>query len=484
MSAKNINGNAILDAISANILNTSFEDIDRETVDNTKTRILDIIGCAIGGAVLPDIVSLVKLVEDWGGKPEATIIGHGVKAPVQEVAFVNCTMCRGFDRGPLAYIFNGRIVPHHVSETTVLAALTLAESRGVSGKEFITALVLGDDLTARLHLANDHPLPGEYRKSGESPTPGRMPQMTMMVSTPTYGAASIAGRLLGLNQSQMRNALGLVGRSDGFGGGIWDGAPTFKIGQGTSARGGIVAAQLAKAGWTGAIDPFFGGRGFGGPSTHQYDHPEMFTEDLGKKFYVEVLFKPYPGGGPTQSPIAAALSIVHKHKVKAEDIKEAILRTSPGVATGLHYARPYKVGYYPTGDALFSYKYAVANALARGSATDKDYTEEAIRDPKVQALIGRVTLALAELDKSEGVELEVKMKDGSTFSEYVAQAQGDPAHPLSRETLVAKFREQVEFSRMVTKEDAEEIIRLVDTLEKVDNVAKIVKLAIKKNVGT
>ncbi len=484
VNVENIDGDTVLEAISANILNTRFEDIDRETVDNTKTRILDTIGCAIGGAVLPDIVSLVKLVEDWGGRPEATIIGHGVKAPVQEVAFVNCTMCRGFDRGPLAYIFNDRIVPHHVSETTVLTALALSESKGVSGKEFITALVLGDDLAARLHLANDHPLPGEYHKPGETPAPSRMIQMTMMVSTPTYGAAAIAGRLLGLNQRQMRNTLGLVGRSDGFGGGIWDGAPTFKISQGTSARGGIVAAQLARAGWTGAIDPFFGGSGFGGPSTRKYDHPEIFTADLGKKFYVEVLFKPYPGGGPTQSPIASALAIVHKHKVKADDIDEAILRTSPGVATGLHYARPYKVGDYPTGDALFSYKYAVASALVRGSAANKDYTEEAIRDPQVQALINKITLALAELDKSEGVEVEVKLKDGSVFSEYVAQAQGEPSRPLPGETLIAKFREQVEFSKMVAKEDAEEIIRLVDKLEEVDNVAEIVELSVKKNANT
>ncbi len=480
MSIENINGEAVLEALSANILNTRFEDIDRETIDNTKTRIFDTIGCAIGGATLPDIISLVKMVEDWGGKEEATIIGHGVRAPAHEVAFVNCTMCRGFDRGPLAYIFNDRIVPHHVSETTVLTALTLGESKGISGRELITALVVGDDLAARLHLANDHPLPGEYRKPGEGPPPGSIPQTGMMVSTPTYGAAAIAGRLLGLNQRQMRNTLGLVGRSDGFGGGIWDGAPTFKIGQGTSARGGIVAALLAKGGWTGAIDPFFGGSGFDGGGPRQYDHPEMFTEDVGKKFYVEVLFKPYLGGGPTQAPIAASVALVHKHGIKADDIEEAILRTSPGVATGLHYARPYKVGDYPTGDALFSYKYAVASALTRGTAQNKDYTEEAIRDPGVQALIGKITLALAELDKTEGVEVEVRLKDGRTLSEYVAQAQGEPSRPLPRETLVNKFMEQVEFSQMVSRKAAEEIKELVDNLEEVDNVAKIVELAVKR----
>ncbi len=479
MSDEIIDGGAVLDAISARILDTRFEDIDTETVENTRTRIFDIIGCTLGGAPLPDIGALVRLVEDWGGKKEATIIGYGTRVPVQEAAFVNCTMSRGFDRGPLAYIFEGRTVPHHVSETTVMTALTLGESRHINGKELITALIMGDDLAARLHLANDRPLPGEMPKPGQEPR--RMPRMGMMLPTETYGAAAIAGRLLGLDLRLMRNTLGLVGRPDGFGGGIWDGAPTFKIGQGAFARGGIVAALLARAGWTGAIDPFFGNTGFGqGDSTAgRYDHPELLVGDLGNKFYVEMLFKPYLGGGPTHAPIKAAITLVHKHNIRAGDIEEAILRTSPGVATGLHYARPYKVGDYPTGDALFSYKYAVASALARGAARNRDYTEKAVRDPVVQALIGRVTLALAELDKTEGIELEVRLKDGRSFSEYVDQGTGEPSRPLPRETLVDKFMEQVEFSGMVGMENAEAILKMVENLEEVDDVAEIVRLAVK-----
>jgi 2-methylcitrate dehydratase PrpD len=467
-------GDQVGEALANNILDTRFEDIDKATIDNTRTRVLDTIGGAIGSATLPDIIALVKMVKSWGGKKEATIIGHGIQAPAHNVAFVNCTMCRGFDRGPLAYIFKGRIVPHHVSETTVLTALTLGEAKRISGKELITALVVGDDIAARLHLANDHPLPGEYHPGQQSPV-NQFPRST--VQTPAFGAAAIAGRLLGLTSLQMKNTFGLIGNSDIFAGGIWDGAPTFKIGQGTAALTGIVAARMAKEGWTGAIDPFFNERS--GIFARRCDHPEMLTGGLGKKFYVEVMFKPYPGGGPTQAPNAAAIAIVNKYHLRAEEIEEAVLRTSPGVATGLHYARPYKVGDYPTGDALFSYKYGVASALARGSATNRDYTEESVRDPRVQALTGKVKLALAELNKSEGIELEVILKDGRRFSEYVVQAQGTPARPLSRDTLISKFREQAEFSKMITRTKAEKLIRLIENLEKVDNVQDLVRLAVK-----
>jgi 2-methylcitrate dehydratase PrpD len=483
MEKHEVDGQVVLENISKRILDTRYEDIDSETIANTKTRIFDIIGDALGAVPLPDIRSLVELVKGWGGKEEATILGYGNKVPVQDAAFVNCTMCRGFDRGPLAYTFQGRVVPHHVSETTVLTALTLGESKIVNGKELLTAMILGDDLAARIHLANDRPLPGEMRTVGDSKGPAQPPAPRMMTMLPseTFGAAAIAGRMLGLDLKKMINTLCLVGRTEGFGGGIWDGSPTFKIGQGNFARSGIMAALLAKAGWNGAVDPFFGSTGFGpgSSSSDRYDHPELLVGDLGNTFYVETQFKQYLGGGPTQGPIDAALTLVNTHKFKPEEIQEAILRTSPGVATGLHYARPYKVGEYPTGDALFSYKYAVANALARGTAGNKDYMPEAVKEPVVQELIEKVTLELAKLNKTEGIELEVKLKDGRSYSQYVPRIQMNYSDPSDRKKLLDKYYEQMEFSGLIEKERAEKILDMVENLEKIDNVADIVDLTLK-----
>ena len=224
MEKQDVDGQAVLESISSRILSTRYEDIDKETIDNTKTRLWDTIGDALGAVPLPDMKALVELVKGWEGKQEATILGYGVKAPIQDTAFVNCTLCRGFDRGPLAYTFQGRVVPHHVSETTVLTALTLGESKAVNGKELLTAMILGDDLAARIHLANDRPLPGEMRKESDSKAPAQpaAPRMMTMLPSETYGAAAIAGRMLGLDLKKMINTLCLVGRTEGFGGGIWE----------------------------------------------------------------------------------------------------------------------------------------------------------------------------------------------------------------------------------------------------------------------
>jgi 2-methylcitrate dehydratase PrpD len=56
-------------------------------------------------------------------------------------------------------------------------------------------------------------------------------------------------------------------------------------------------------------------------------------------------------------------------------------------------------------------------------------------------------------------------------------ALGDPANPLSREGLIEKFMNQVEFSRMVTRSKAEEIVELIERLDEIDNVQKILELA-------
>ena len=50
----------------------------------------------------------------------------------------------------------------------------------------------------------------------------------------------------------------------------------------------------------------------------------------------------------------------------------------------------------------------------------------------------------------------------------------------SKETLIGRFMEQLDFTRLVSKKNAEKIIKLVDRLEEVDNVAEIVGLAVKK----
>ncbi len=509
----NIEANAIIDSLSENILGTRFENIDRDTIDNTRRRILDMIGCIIGGANTTDNTALAGLIQEWGGKKEASILGFGIRGPAYNVALANAVFGRTFDRGPLTNIINGQRYPNHTTETTVPVALALGESKGISGKELMTAIVAGDDLASRLHIASDHNQPGQVGSPGSG---GGQPPAVRGTTAP-FGATAIAGRLLGLNATQLRRAFGLTVIMMGGGGSmnasggaaaprpsaagapkpagpasVWAGVndPNFiaamnrggyeettsvKLNNGLEAQKGIVSAQLAQAGWTGVKNAFFGNGGYY-PGIASVNHPERVIENLGKKYYVEQVFKPYPGGKPTHAPTDAALAVVRKHDINTDDIAEVILHLSPP-ATAMHYAKPYIVGEYPTMNALWSYYFAVASSLYRKSSKDANYTEEAILDPKLQSLIKKVKLG--GLDKPVGVEVEVVMKNGQKFSEYVQTASGEPSTPMSWDDLVAKFMEQVEFSQMVSRENAEKMIALLEKLETVENINKIIKLAVK-----
>jgi 2-methylcitrate dehydratase PrpD len=519
------------DALIANVLNTRFEDIGQDVVDNTKRRILDMIGCIIGGARCDGNPELAEIVKGWGGKKESTILGFGDKGPAHDVAMINAIFGRSFDRGPLTLIIEGDDKPgtiyidgkpirrfaNHITETTVPTALALGEYKGINGKELIASLVVGEDLAARLHIANDRTPPGQ------APSPGLAPAPMSRGSSTTFGAAAIVGRILGLNSTQIRNALGLtMMMGGGFGGGMfaarapaappaspakktgsdatqaanpgWLGVndPFFKeqlarggyeetagtkMMNGIEARNSINATQLAQAGWPGVKNPFFSERGGFYPSLASCNRGERVIEGLGKKYIVEQCFKPWPGGRPTNAPTEAALAIVGKNDVNTDDIDEIILHLSKAAAA-VHYSKPYIIGDYPTMNALWSFYFAVAGTLYNKSSKDENFTEAKIRDPKLQALIKKVKLG--DLDKAEGIELEVKMKDGRTFSEYVDRALGEPYKPLSRDGLIAKFMEQVEFSRLVNMKDAEKIIELVERLEDVDNINKIIELAAKR----
>ena len=473
MSTVHFNGPAAIQALSRNVLNTRFEDLGPAVVDNTKRRILDMIGCAIGGSKAPGNAVLAELIREWGGTGDATLLGYGYKAPADIVAMANCIFGRSFDWGPLVIIMDdGERHASHNSETTVLTAVTLGASRGISGKELITSLVVGDDLVARVQIGSGGGHPGRVPAGA----PRRGAGFDEWGTKTTFGATAIAGRLLGLTEFQMKNAFGIaINMMAGAGGGLWEGANTFKLSQGTAARSGVNAAQLARGSWIGISDPL---TSYYASFTGGVTQPDMITRELGKKYYVEQVFKPWPGGRPTNAATQLAITMAKKYDIKADEIETAVYRTSPGIATAAHYTKPYKIGNYPTGDALFSFVYAVANGLSTRTSTGNNFTEDGIRNPQTQALIKRVTLET--LDKPEGVELEVRMKGGGIFTEYLLMAVGDPSNPLSREDLIQKFMDQVEFSEKVAGNDAKKIIEMVEHLEEIDNVQKIIEFAVKK----
>jgi 2-methylcitrate dehydratase PrpD len=386
-----------------NVLSTRFEDLDTVLVDTAKNRIIDLLGCVVGAANAPGIPPLVGLIKEWGGKPEASILAHGIKVPAPHAAMVNAIMARSYDFEPLQSFVEGRAIKGYISGTTIPTALAMGEVKGISGKELITSLLVGDNVASRIQATSGV----DFMSIG----------WTSIGTANMFGATAIAGRILGLNRLQMRNAFGITLNQINSSSlqNEWDGAITFKIHQGTSARGGIFSSELARAGWTGPDDALFGQFAYfnlhGGCK-----HPEFLTKDLGKKYYADGSFKPYSCCAGTHPAIDCALALLAKHDIDVENIDNVTLY----VHRGGFLDKPFKIGGLPHAEAIYSHYYTLATALLHGSVRPEHFSEKAMRDPRVAELIGKITLEEpAEANRLSGSEVKITMDDGSLLAGYI-----------------------------------------------------------------
>jgi 2-methylcitrate dehydratase PrpD len=456
--------NPALEKLVDNILETRFENFSNADLEHAKNRVIDTVGCLIGGARDPGNPEIVRLIRDWGGKEEATILVHGGKVPAQNAAMVNSIMARSFDFGPVSAAYEERWAPTHLSETTVMTAITMGEVKNISGKELLCALMVGDDTATRILLAG----------SGTGLTDG----WDRIGPINPFASVAIAGRILGLDKKQMKYAFGIVlntlaGSFDV----IQDTTTSFKLVNGLAARSGIFSAELARAGWTGPEDALFGTNGF----YHLYNdgcaYPEILTENLGIKYYSDGTFKPHSSCRGVHAAIDCALALVGKYGIEAGDIRKVEILISTGY-TGNILAQPFKIGEFPHADAIFSNQYNVAIALLKKSVRPEHFTEETIKDPLVNDFIKKVKLS-AELEPGKGTGVRVILNDGREFTETTMTPRGDQLrNPISKEEIIAKFRVNVDYSKTVTPENAEKLLSLLDNLEEVDSVDKIVRLLV------
>jgi 2-methylcitrate dehydratase PrpD len=460
---KNIENTAI-EKLAANSLETRFENFDKATLESTKLRIIDTLGCLIGGSTDTGNPELARLLKESGGKEEATVLVHGGKAPAQNAALVNCVMARSFDFEPVSPLVDGVSCPGHISGTTVPTALTMAEYANASGREMITALLVGDDIASRMLAASGFGFTLGWDGTG---------------TVNAFGAAAIAGRVLGLNKLQMRNAFGIVLNQIGSTFQIiWDGTVAFKLPQGLSARAGIFSAQLARAGWTGPEDALLSKFGYYKMFTEGCQKPEALTKDLGKVYYADGTIKPYPCCRIPHAAIDCTLTLVRKYDIKADDIQSVNLDLAQG---GIDHicGHPFKIGPFPHGNAAFSYQYVVGTAFLYGAVKPEHFTENAIRDHRINDFVGKIKLTAAPDVEFEKARVTLTLKDGRNLTESCNAVKGDPVlNPMSRDDIVAKFWTNVDFSKKISQKKATELLGKLEKLEELDSVRKLIPLLV------
>jgi len=440
---------SLTEQLSAFLVATQSTDIPNLVINAAKYLTLDWLGSAIAGTRTEPGRKLLDYAAAQEGRG-ATVIGLGAERNADLAALVN---------GGLSHIVEmddlHRASVLHPAAPVIPAALAVAEREGRSGLDLLTAVALGYEVAIRIGEAVGR---SHYRFWHNTATCG------------VFGSTAAAGWLLGLNREQMVWALGNAGT---MAAGLWefiaDGAMSKHLHAGRAASCGLLAADLARRGFTGARRILEGERGFFA-ATSSDARPELVTQGLapGMADYkiTGVSIKPYPSCRHTHPAIDAALALRERHalrpnliaRVWVETYRAALdLTDNPAPAT------PYA--------AKFSLQYCVACALARGRVALDDFEPQALEDEAVRWLMGSVSVRLSEeLDgrypREWPARVRIALADGRELAQLVQVPKGDPENPLSEAELEGKFRTLVAGTHY--EQAASALIERVKRLERLE----------------
>ncbi|MBW2345853.1 MAG: MmgE/PrpD family protein, partial [Deltaproteobacteria bacterium] len=351
-----------------NLIKIKYEDLPERVVEMAKMTILDTLGALIGGVGAEGCLPLVNQLREWAGVQESTIMIYGGKVPCPNAAFANSVMARALE------LDSPRAPGIHVSASTVPVSIATAEKcRPVGGKELISSIVLGEDFTARVNHAvssyRGFDPTGVCTVLGATATAGRIlgldeqKMWNALAIAFNRSAGSFHGNIEGLDEQKMWNALAIAfNRSAGSFHGNIEGALTVRLIQGLSSRSGIESALISMAGITGGRNFLVGKWGFFDLFSDGQFNRKAITAQLGKRFEgaYGITFKRYPSCGATLSATEATLELVHKYDIKPDYVEEVTVELPP-----FYYdlvGHKFKIGDNPTVDAQFSIQYVVANS--------------------------------------------------------------------------------------------------------------------------
>ncbi|MBR5931067.1 MAG: MmgE/PrpD family protein [Lachnospiraceae bacterium] len=452
-----------------NLVNTKYEDLSEDNVRIFKDRLLDMTGCIFGGAIVPEDQFFVQRFIDWGGKEEAPLFARKERLPIPAAAMINSLTARANDYGSMFFHIKGDFIASHCGETLIPTGLTFAATQPTTGKEFLANNIAAEDVTARILYT----------------LPVRWPMDMLMVSS---AAAALASRYYRLDEEQTKAALSYAAlNSTDPANSYFDYCQDFKYHNAAGAQAGIMACEMAKGGWKGLEDPYYGHWGLISMRMTPNDGsvlPDLYEaafDDVGKVYYTEASFKRGPGGIPTTSAANCGKGVRKKieeyyGKFDPENIKQFHLYRSENVP-GNYYANPFVLRNHT--NALFSFQFAACCALLNGNVSVAYVQTPAIlADPYLIPLTENSTMDTFESENGQKLmKLVVEMKDGKVFEDIQDYAASMHAYP-EKDFLVAKFWDQFNAFGKLPKATGEKIIELADRIEELDDMREYTDLLV------
>ncbi|WP_158592302.1 MmgE/PrpD family protein [Noviherbaspirillum sedimenti] len=445
----------------------TYETLPPSVTKATKRLLKDTLGCAVAGFDLPSSEIVSKVIQAYGGAEEATVLVSGKKMPAPLATYINSHLVNAIDADD-TYKYKA-----HLAAATLPAAIAMAERQNSSGKELIAAIAVGFEVAGRIGMSLKGLMVTPEGEQKFAPVSG--------YSWGAFGAVVCAGRLLGLNYEQMLNAINItastipVAASGKFGETLPRPMTKYAM-YGTLGEAGIVAALLAKEGFTGEPAMLDGDNGLWRMLGSLGVDWDRLTEGLGENWGVElVAYKPYPGCRFAGAAIDMLLKIKEKQGLGAEEI-ERIEVAAPGVALVKKLDSPVVESMV---DACFSIPFLLGCALHGGVPGPGWHTPAARANPAIRAFMDRVVVDveptagqvaaedLKRLGHIARMRCAIKVHArGQVFSASSDYAHGDPYIP---ESVMTDAEMDMKFSNFcateLTSAQISTAIGILDNLE-------------------
>jgi 2-methylcitrate dehydratase PrpD len=439
-----------------------------------KKMLLDALGCALAGHREPGAGESAAQMAEWGGKPEASILLYGARAPAPNAAFANSAMIHALDYDDV-YMPPGAL---HLTSMMVPAMLAGAEMSGATGREALAAMIMGFEIAGRLGIVEC-----EYRRSAAF-----LPSSI----DGGFGAVVTMARLLGLTPDQCADAMGInYAQAAGNRQALHDMTLTKRIQPALAVRSALWAVALARRGVTGPRRALEGESGFfktylNGeiPDAEEFTRPKDWFE------VENTAIKRYTSCGAGHPCQEAAEILAREEDLQPADIDrvEIFPRDMKDGIVG----QPFEIGRNPQVDAQFSAAYAVAFALLRGTPRIEDFTDEAVRaHTDVAELAKQVGFAetpdeipeilmdappdyLPYATRSYGVI--VHTRDGRRLVRARCPAQTFEALSVTFDDVVPKYRACAAYSGVCDQDRSEAILEAVRTLDSAPSIDGLLDL--------
>jgi len=399
-----------------------YADLDAATIETVKSHCLDALGCAIA-AHDEGPVSIARQVALAATGGPSTIIGTTRRTSPDLAAFANGAALRYYD---LNDAYAGKETGH--PSDNVAPCLAVAEAQRSSGRDLILAIALAYEINCRLMDA------AAISPRGWDHTCYSLPAVALA-----------GGKLMGLTRPQLVQAVNLAlnGHMALNQTRIQELSNWKALADADAARNAIFATLLARDGLTGPSPIFEGNAGFFRQVSGTFAlDPASFGGHGGRFRINDCIVKYYPAQGLTQTAIPAAIDVASKIGDVSRIRSIEVATTRVGYVTAGKDRQKWAPETSETAD--HSLPYIVARAMIDGDITTGSYTPAALRDPKLRALIERITVVeapelTARYPEYAPNRVTAVTDDGRRFSKEVDDLPGFPRHPMTRTDFETKF---------------------------------------------